>query len=117
MSGVPQGVNNVGWGIPKYIQYLISNKINEIFKKQYNIQINIIITYDSSITCQIGDKEKCKSCSNKIKSNCLTCNEGYYLPFNEINNKICLSCNLIDHCSSCFGEKNDIICFFCIFYL
>ena len=75
--------------------YLISNEINEIFKKQYNIQINIVINYDSSTECEIGQNEKCKSCSHKIKSNCLTCNEGYYLPYNENNNKICLSCNVI----------------------
>jgi len=55
---------------------LISKEISEIFKIKINIQINIIIIYDSSTERQIGDKEKCKSCSHKIKSNCLTCNEG-----------------------------------------
>ena len=93
--------------------YLISNEINEFFKKNYNIQINIIIIDDSSTTCQIGEKEKCKSCSNKIKSNCLSCNEGYYLPLNEIDNKICLSCNTIEHCLSCFGEKDFVLCSKC----
>ena len=109
--------NNIFNGItsiPNIIaNYLISNEINEIFKKLYNIQINIIIIYDSSKPCQIGEKEKCKSCSNKIKSNCLTCNEGYYLPYNENNNRICLPYNVIEYCSPCFGEKNNFLCTKC----
>ena len=54
-----------------------------------------------------------KSCSHKIKSNCLTCNEGYYLPNYENENKVCLSCNVIEHCSSCFGEKDYALCTKC----
>ena len=109
--------NNIFNGLaslPKIItNYLISKEVNEIFKKQYNIQINIVINYDSSTECEIGQNEKCKSCSHKIKSNCLTCNEGYYLPNYENENKVCLSCNVIEHCSSCFGEKDYALCTKC----
>ena len=94
----------------------ISNKISEIFYELFSVKINIIIIgyYDSITDCIIGEKEKCKTCSKKIKSNCLECNDGYYLPYHEMDNKICLSCNIIAHCSSCFGEKAYTICSSCL---
>ena len=96
---------------------LISNEIKNIFKKLFSIDINIIINiFDGKEDygqCIIGENEKCKTCSKKINSNCLTCNDGYYLPYHEMENKICLSCNIINHCISCLGEKNYIICSSC----
>ena len=96
--------------IPNIIaNYLISNKINEIFKKQYNIQINIIINYDSSTACQIGEKEKCKTCNNnsKLKNQCESCNEGYYLS-EDGNKTICEKCD-IEGCSICSRTKKNKI--------
>ena len=63
--------------------------------------------------CVIGENEKCKTCSKKIKTNCLTCNEGYYLPYHEMVNKKCLPCNIIENCASCFGEKDYAVCLSC----
>ena len=92
----------------------ISNDLSNIFYNLFSVKINIIIANDDETkNCTIGENEKCKSCSKKIKSNCLTCNEGYYLPYHEMENKICLPCNIISHCSSCFGEKNYVICLSC----
>ena len=93
---------------------LISKDISDIFYNLFSVNINIIINiYDSLTNCKIGEKEKCKTCSKKIKSNCLTCNEGYYLPYHEMDNKICLPCNKIEHCASCFGEKIYTVCSSC----
>ena len=56
---------------------LISNDIKNIFKSLFSIDINItIIIIEHDDKCEIGNEEKCKSCSTIIKSNCLTCNEG-----------------------------------------
>ena len=111
--------NNIFNGIssqPKIISNnIISEDIIDLFKKLFNIQINVIIISDSKDNCEIGEKEKCKTCSNKIKSNCLQCNEGYYLPLHEMDNKFCLPCNIIYNCLSCYGEKNDVICLNCEF--
>ena len=60
-----------------------------------------------------GNDDKCKDCSIIIKKNCATCNNGYYLPFNSINKEKCLSCNIIEHCSSCIGNENNALCFSC----
>ena len=90
---------------------LISNEISKIFNNLFSV--NIIIILSEKNECTIGEKEKCKTCSKKIKSNCLTCNEGYFLPYHELDNKKCLPCNIIEHCSSCFGEKDYVICSTC----
>ena len=93
----------------------ISNSISNIFFTIFNIKINIIIEIIIPIKeCDIGDAEKCKTCSNINKKNCLTCNDGYYLPFDAINREKCFYCNIIAHCSSCFGNINNIICSSCL---
>ena len=90
---------------------LISNEISKIFNSLFSV--NIIIIISEKTECVIGENEKCKTCSKKIKSNCFTCNEGYFLPYHELDNKKCLPCNLIEHCASCFGEKDNVICSTC----
>ena len=98
-------------------QYIANNIIN-IFYNLYNININItIIEYNKKENknnlCNLGENEKCKTCSKVIPENCFTCNDGYYLPLNEINNTICLSCDKIENCLTCFGDKRNIICSSC----
>ena len=60
-----------------------------------------------------GEKEKCKTCSHLVKNNCLTCNNGYFLPFDSLSREKCLSCNVIEHCISCFGNMKFILCNSC----
>ena len=96
----------------------ISTKITQIFYNLFNVNINVTIININNETnkinkCIIGEKEKCKKCSQIIPENCLICNDGYYLPFNEYENKICLPCNIIEHCTSCFGDKKFITCSSC----
>ena len=50
--------------------------------------------------CTIGENEKCKSCNSQTENECLICNEGYYLPVNSINKKICNKCK-VDGCDIC----------------
>ena len=103
---------------------IISNQytsisISNIFKFLFDININITIVEikkkeDKKEKCVIGINEKCKECNPFFPENCLTCNEGYYLPLNEFDNKICLSCdNKIVHCNDCLGNKYHIKCFSC----
>ena len=101
-----------------------SKSISNIFQYLFNININITIIENKEIhnrtdKCIIGENEKCKECSRTIPENCLTCNKGFYLPLNEIDNKVCLPCNKIENCSSCFGDKYHIVCSSCdsLFYL
>ena len=101
---------------PKIIaNTFISSDITNIFYKLFQININIIIegSNQGQLQCEIGEKEKCQTCDNNIKGNCLTCNYGYFLPFNEIENKKCLPCNKIENCLTCFGDKNRVICSSC----
>ena len=74
---------------------------------------NSINTNKTINQCILGEKEKCKKCSKIIPENCLICNDGYYLPFNEYENKECLPCNKVKHCASCYGDKNFITCSSC----
>ena len=97
---------------PKIIaNTFISSDITNIFYKLFQININIIIegSNKGQLQCEIGEKEKCQTYGNNIKGNCLTCNNGYFLPFNEIENKKCLPCNKIENCLTCFGDKNRVI--------
>ena len=96
----------------------ISTNITQIFYNLFNIYINVTIIEPNNKTikinqCILGEKEKCKKCSEIIPENCLICNDDYYKPFNEYNHKVCLPCNKIEHCSSCYGYKNYIICSSC----
>ena len=45
---------------------LISNDISNIFYNIFSIDINIIINIYDTNPCKIGEKEKCKTCSEKI---------------------------------------------------
>lgn len=109
--------NNIFYGIkskPNIIANdLISDYISKAFYDLFSININIVIVTFFKTNCVIGEKEKCKTCSKKIKTNCLTCNEGYYLPYHEMDNKKCLPCNIIENCASCFGEKDYTVCLAC----
>ena len=81
-----------------------------------NINITIIESNNNNKNnsqCIIGENEKCKECDDKIPGNCLYYNKGYYLPMNEMINRQCLSCNKIENCYTCFGDKNYIICSSC----
>ena len=113
----------------KSLPNIISNQyasisISNIFQILFNININITIiedkkNYNKTEKCFLGEKEKCAECNNAIPGNCLICNKGYYLPLNEEDNKICLPCNRIENCLTCFGDKYHIICSSCdsLFYL
>ena len=117
ISSLPYISPNMFGGIkssPKiYANEFISNDIKYIFHIHFNININIIIRNDQNNECIKGKNEKCKACSSIIKHNCATCNDGYYLPFNSIDRKKCLSCNIIEHCNSCFRNLNNILCSSC----
>ena len=98
----------------------IYSKITQTFYNLFSVYVNVTIiqyhnqTRRNKTQCIIGENEKCKKCSKIIPENCLICNDGYYLPFNEYENKVCLSCkDKIDHCNSCFGNKNFITCASC----
>ena len=94
---------------------LISNDIKNIFYEIFNMKINITIKTIIPINeCEKGDGEKCKSCSHIHRNNCLSCNDGYYLPFNKSNREKCVSCNnIIEGCSSCDDRINYIECIKC----
>lgn len=94
---------------------LISNDISNIFLNEFNIKIKIINKIEFQIEeCEIGEGEKCKTCSSINIKNCLTCNDEFYLPFDADNIEKCLSCkNKIEGCISCFGNVNFIICLAC----
>ena len=60
--------------------------------------------------CDLGENDKCFSCQKNInkETECLECNEGYYLPLNLNNNNKCIKC-AIDGCKIC----DNNICYEC----
>ena len=66
--------------------------------------------------CEIGDYEKCKECKNTpgLNYQCNTCNDGFYLPYNNnnYNYSTCLECP--KNCKSCSGEYSNPTCNECI---
>ena len=65
-------------------------------------------------SCSIGEEEKCLSCAKDGTSNCLACNDYYYLPVNSSNKEVCEKCN-IEHCLKCSDtyENDATICTEC----
>ena len=88
----------------------ISNKLNKISLNSLNTNINIVIIIINNDYCQKGQKEKCKECSSIFKGFCSSCNEGYFLPIDSINQNICSSCNKNPHCKKCLGTSFFILC-------
>ena len=50
--------------------------------------------------CNAGEKEKCYDCKIEKENECLSCNEGYYLPLNSIDQTSCKKCQ-VEGCKSC----------------
>lgn len=88
----------------------ISNNISSIFFNEFHIKIDIIITIVFPVkSCEKGEGQKCKTCSSITTKDCLTCNDGFYLPFDASNKEKCLSCkNINEGCISCFVNVNYI---------
>ena len=71
-----------------------------------NINNGKIISCD--IKCEEGSDEKCLSCDNNTNI-CSLCNQGYYIPSDSTDKKVCEKCSLTN-CETCSGEKNKDIC-------
>ena len=63
-------------------------------------------------SCEIGPEKKCKTCNtnNGHREECLTCNDGYFLP-QDTNKNECVKCP--KYCTNCYGETNKITCTSC----
>ena len=58
--------------------------------------------------CKLGSGELCLSCDlSNDEQNCLTCNEGYYLPNNISERKKCKKCGL--YMKECYEDNNNNI--------
>ena len=64
--------------------------------------------------CQIGKNEYCKSCNPELQHQCGTCNDGFYLPKDDIEKTRCTSCSeAIDYCNKCYTTDTGLICTGC----
>jgi surface protein len=116
ISSFPNIENDAFNGINSKVNVIsnerISNQLAKLSLNNLNININILIISFVSKSCEIGKNEKCKECSSLFKGNCLSCNEGYYLPIESSNRKICSSCQK-EHCKKCIGTSYFILCHEC----
>ena len=62
-------------------------------------------------SCIIGSNEKCMSCKNGTEE-CLSCNEGYFLPDDSTDKTKCTKC-LLDGCKTCSGNIMNSQCSEC----
>ena len=77
---------------------------------------NDLILYNNKCypKCQIGNDEYCKSCNPELQHQCGTCNDGFYLPKDDIEKTRCQNCNrAIDYCNKCYSTDTDVICTGC----
>ena len=90
----------------------IYDKLNILLLSHLNINLNITIYVEQYLdnSCEKGEKEKCKTCCNNIRGNCFLCNDGYYLPIDSSNKKVCTSCSVKKHCTKCIGLTTYILC-------
>ena len=87
---------------------IVCTSCNSGFYPIYNEQ-NLIIFCNKK--CQIGDSELCKNCDSENQNQCGECNNGFYLPIDDMVKSKCKKCSdLIENCEECYGAKNSIIC-------
>ena len=61
--------------------------------------------------CETGNSDFCKTCDEENKSECGTCNLGYYIPTVDLEKTKCKKCDdLINNCEECYGSKKSILC-------
>ena len=57
--------------------------------------------------------ENCKKCFGSIISHiCISCIDGYYIPFDDKSRQNCKKCS-DDNCIQCIGTKSFDICISC----
>ena len=62
--------------------------------------------------CRKCTIKKCKQCFGSIISHiCISCIDGYYIPFDDKNRQNCKKCS--ENCIKCFGTKSFDICISC----
>ena len=74
-----------------------------------NTEDGIIISCD--LPCETGNEEKCLTC-DMDHNICETCNNGYFLPNDADNKKICQKCPM-PNCKKCEGSLDNNICTSC----
>ena len=73
----------------------------------YNSNNEII---DCNLPCATGVGDMCKTC-DRLKNQCSSCNEGYYLPTDDLSKLKCKKCtDIIKNCNECYGETNSVTC-------
>ena len=65
---------------------------------------------ECNLPCSTGNGNLCKSCDYE-KNKCIDCNEGYYLPSDDLYKLKCKKCtDIIENCDHCHGQLNSVIC-------
>ena len=60
--------------------------------------------------CQTGENELCKTCDFE-NNRCIRCNEGYYLPSDDLFKLKCKKCkDIVKNCNECHGEIYSVTC-------
>ena len=72
-------------------------------------KLNNIITKCEG--CETGENEKCKECDPST-GQCISCNDGYYLPSDDTAKEICQQCS-VENCKSCSGTRAFNTCDTC----
>ena len=74
------------------------------------IKVNDVITKCEG--CEKGENEKCSTCDPST-GQCISCNNGYYLPTDDTIKEKCQKCS-VENCKSCSGTRANNICNTCI---
>lgn len=65
---------------------------------------------ECNLPCQTGSGNSCKTCDN-VNNQCSSCNEGYYLPTDDLYKLQCKKCtDIVKNCKECHGELNSVTC-------
>ena len=73
----------------------------------YNEKNEII---DCNMPCETGAGEYCKTCNTQLNQ-CSSCNNGYYLPNDDLYKLKCKKCsNIVTNCNECHGELYKVTC-------
>lgn len=65
---------------------------------------------ECNLPCETGSGNLCKTCDS-VNNQCSSCNEGYYLPTDDLYKLQCKKCtDIVKNCKECHGELNSVTC-------
>ena len=106
---------NQNYDIPFYKKkvFIISLIVSITIIVIISVVLAILLTKEKM--CEQSNDTHCRKCDTEHKSQCAECYDGYYMPSDDPEKKICKKCTF-KNCYQCSGTSNSQECLKCELY-